>query len=72
MYVLACVCFTGVVVCLQVHVTQLVDVADVHLLLVDLRLIEVLWNQTQTHKHITHIYFFINSFILGQQVTQND
>lgn len=41
-----CVCCTGVVLSLQMHITQFVDVADVHLLLVDLRLVEVL-----KHKH---------------------
>lgn len=33
---------TCIVLSLQVHVTQLVDIADVHLLLVDFRFIEVL------------------------------
>lgn len=48
-FVGVCLCVfvycTSVVLGLQVHLTQLVDVADVHFLLVDLRLVEVL-----THK----------------------
>lgn len=36
------VSLTCVVLSLQVHVTQLVDIADVHLLLVNLRFVEIL------------------------------
>lgn len=36
------------VLCLEVQVTQLVDVADVHVLLVDLRFVEILgWNHKE-------------------------
>lgn len=36
------VSLTCVVLSLQVHVTQLVDIADVHLLLVNFRFVEIL------------------------------
>lgn len=49
--VCACVVFavgcTCVVLSLKMHVTQFVDVADVHLLLVDLGLVEVLKDTKQ-------------------------
>lgn len=39
---------TCVVLSLQVHVTQLVDIADVHLLLVNFRFVEILWKKKQS------------------------
>lgn len=47
-----CVCRTRVVLSLQMHVTEFVDVADVHLLLVDLRLVEVLGRKRGLDKNV--------------------
>lgn len=47
------------VLCLEVQVTQLVDVADVHVLLVDLRFVEILgWNHEE--HQITCVEIFKN------------